>query len=112
MKRTHQIRVGEKWHQYAKQLALSTNRSITNITEEALSMHSGTYQIEKEENEALLRGLFVVHRNHASGQMTPKTPSPAELSTLIKEISKATKTGELWTSKKYSGDNVRKMFGS
>lgn len=110
MKKTHQIRVGEKWHEYARKTSKATGKSITNITEEALDMHSGIYQQEKARSEALFKAMFPNHITDGEGQKTPKTPNPKKLSTRIGEIQKALKTGELWTSKKYSADNVHKMF--
>lgn len=112
MSRTYQVRIGEAWHEYAKNLSESTGKSITHIMEEALNMHSGIYQQEKAESEALFKALYPNDILYYERGKTPKTPNSTKLSTRLKELQKALKTGEAWTSKKYSADNVRKMFQS
>lgn len=112
MRKTIQVRIGLDGHQFAKEYSREYGIPISQVMDLAIRYFNGEHKKEKAEMEAQFRAIFPDHKSSAMGQMTPKTASAAELSTHLKDLRKAMKTGEFWTSEKYSADNVRKMFES
>ena len=105
MKKTFHIRVSAKWHTYAKETAKARNKYVSQITEEALRMHSGEHKIEKEEVEAKYKALFPNGHKVRDPLNVSETQSAAELSTILDRL-----RGDNWLSRQNEdNDNNTKI---
>ncbi|MFZ2522050.1 MAG: hypothetical protein WAZ10_03545 [Minisyncoccia bacterium] len=101
MRITKQVRVGLKGYEFAKEYSREYHIPISKVMDLAIKYFNGEHKKEKEELEAQFSAMFPNRRNQVMGQKRSKPPTLIKLSTLRKDM----RTGDFWTSPKYSADN-------
>ncbi len=108
MRITKQVRVGLRWHEFAKEYSREYGVPISKVMDLALKYFSGERKREQEKNnleyEQKMAILFP-NRKMKSGHNVSKTQSVAEMSTMIRKIRKDMRSGDFWTSTDYLPDN-------